>query len=100
MDNTIPESEVIHPMNHPTLQGFDKIGALLITNENKAWWTGSVMDHVDAKQLFDGKFGPTVLQVASGVYAGFRYMMENPQIGTNFADYADTKSILKFVFVN
>jgi len=48
-------------MNYPTLRGYDKVGALLIMNDNKAWWCGSIMDDVDAARLFNFKFGPTVL---------------------------------------
>lgn len=29
------------------------------------------MDDIDSKEVLGGKFGPTVLQVISGVYGGF-----------------------------
>jgi len=40
--------EVIHPVNHPTLRGVDKVGAMIIMNNNRGWWTGSIMDEVDS----------------------------------------------------
>lgn len=53
--------EVMHPMRHPSLRGVDKVGALMVMKNNRGWWTGSVMDDVDCRDLFDFKFGPTVL---------------------------------------
>lgn len=86
VDNTLPEFVVMQPMNFPSLRGYDKIGGLIIMNENKAWWTGSIMDDIDASKLFEFKYGPTVIQVAAGVYAGFKYIIENPKIGTVFTE--------------
>lgn len=40
--------EVIHPMNHKSLNGWDKVGAMIIMNNNRGWWTGSIMDEIDA----------------------------------------------------
>lgn len=45
---------------------------------NRGWWTGSIMDEIDSKAHFEGKFGPTVLQVAAGVYAGFLWGCKHP----------------------
>jgi hypothetical protein len=53
--------EVMHPKNYPDLRGVDKVGALLVMNNNRGWWTGTIMDDVDCRDLFDFKFGPTVL---------------------------------------
>lgn len=61
LENTNPEMEVMHPMNHPSLRGIDKVGALMVMKNNRGWWTGSIMDDVDCRDLFDFKFGPTVL---------------------------------------
>ena len=52
------------------------------------------MDDVDAKEIFNWKFGPTVLQVAGGVWAGFLWACENPNAGCKYADWIDTKFIL------
>ena len=35
--------EVAHPYNY-TIEGYDKVGAMLIFNKNRGWWTGSIMD--------------------------------------------------------
>ncbi len=61
LENMDPPMEVIHPMNRPTIRGHDKVGALLIMKNNRAWWTGTIMDDIDCKALYGGKFGPTVL---------------------------------------
>lgn len=49
LETVTPPSEVMHPMNYPDLRGADKVGAFLIMNNNRGWWTGSMMDDVDCK---------------------------------------------------
>ena len=72
LENTKPEMEVINPMKHPSLRGVDKVGALIIMKNNRfeivifkkifrGWWSGTIMDDVDCRDLFNFKFGPTVL---------------------------------------
>jgi homospermidine synthase len=41
------------------LKGVDKVGALILMDDNVGWWTGSLMSNKDCLNLFDGKFGPT-----------------------------------------
>ncbi|CAD8102559.1 unnamed protein product [Paramecium sonneborni] len=94
INNTHPEMEVIHPINHPSLRGVDKVGAMIIMNNNRGWWTGSIMDEVDSSMLFNGRFGPTVLQVVGGVYAGFLWSCINPNIGSHFPESIDTDFLL------
>lgn len=53
------------------------------------------MDETDCKPFFNGKYGPTVLQVAAGVYAGFMWACKKPKAGCNFPDHTDTDFILK-----
>lgn len=88
------EIEVMHPMNYP-MKGSDNIGALLLFEGNRGWWTGSIMDHNDAKKLFGGKYGPTVLQVAAGVLSSFMYMCKNPRMGCIWPEYLDSEEILE-----
>lgn len=89
-----PKCEVISPMNFK-LSGYDKIGSLLIFNRNRGWWTGSIMDEYDASILFRNKFGPTVIQVAAGVYSGLRWMIENPKEGSKWSEDLDSEFILQ-----
>ena len=35
IENTDPPCEVMHPMKHPKMRGVDKVGALLIMNNNR-----------------------------------------------------------------
>lgn len=35
VDEVNPESEVMHPMNHPEIRGVDKVGAMLIMKNNR-----------------------------------------------------------------
>lgn len=93
LQNTNPEWEVIHPMNYD-LHGYDRVGALLIFNNNRGWWSGTIMDEHDAAQHFDRKFGPTVLQVSGGVYSAFLWMLENPNAGNKWAEHIDSDYIL------
>lgn len=72
-----PQYEIIDPIKYQ-LSGYDKVGSLLIFNKNRGWWSGTIMDDHDASMLFGHKFGPTVLQVSAGCYAGFLWMCKNP----------------------
>ena len=44
------------------------------------------MDEIDAKPMFKGKYGPTVIQVASGVYAGMMFIANNKDKGAFWSD--------------
>jgi len=48
---------------------------------------------------FNGKFGPTVLQVAAGVYAGFLWACQNPNSGCKFADQIDADFVIEKVIM-
>ena len=52
------------------------------------------MDDVDSKDLFNWKFGPTVLQVTAGVYSGFLWACKNPNAGVRYAEYLDNDFII------
>lgn len=88
-----PSTKVLHPMNCD-IKGNDNLGSLLIFKNNRAWWTGSVMDTNDSKKLLGGKYGPTPLQVIGGVYAGFSWMMLNQNSGNRYPDWIDTDFVL------
>jgi len=92
--NCNPELEVIHPMNY-NLKGLDKVGALLLFKKNRGWWAGSFVDDQMASKVLNHKFGPTVLQVAAGVYAGFIWMLQNPNNGNRWPESLDTDFILE-----
>jgi len=89
-----PEMEVINPSKYE-IKGYDKVGALLIFNKNRGWWSGTIMDEYDASLLLDYKYGPTVLQVAGGVFSCFLWMCKNPRKGNQWPEALDTDFILK-----
>jgi homospermidine synthase len=85
--------EVIHPYNHK-MKGYDKVGALLLFKNNRGWWTGSVMDEFDSQVLLNGKFSPTVLQVAAGCFPAVCWMTLNKNSGCKDAEDLDTDFVL------
>ena len=94
LDDLNPEFEVINPVSYK-LHGYDKVGALLIFGKNRGWWSGTIMDEFDAAKLFNHKFGPTVLQVAGGVYSAFLWMLENRNSGNKWAEELDSEFVLE-----
>jgi len=64
------------------MEGNDRVGVLLILNKNpingekKNWthWTGSILGQETSKF-----FGPTVIQVATGVLCAIKYAALNPR---------------------
>lgn len=68
---------------------------MLCFKNNRGWWTGSVMDEFDSMPFFNHKYGPTVIQVAAGMYASWLYMIMNPKIGNKWHDYLPSDFILK-----
>lgn len=52
------------------------------------------MDDVDAHSILDHKFGPTVLQVAAGVYSGFLWGCKHPNSGVRYPEHLDTDFII------
>lgn len=93
LENCDPPTEVIHPMNYK-IWGFDKIGAFLLFEKNRGWWIGSIMDNTDSAKFFGGKYGPTVLQVAAGVFSAFIWICKNKSRGCNWPESLDTHEIL------
>jgi homospermidine synthase len=88
-----PICEVLEPSKYE-LRGSDKVGALMLFKNNRGWWTGSIMDEVDASSIFEHKFGPTVIQVAAGCFACFLWMMKNTNSGCHWPDTTDSQFII------
>ena len=86
--------QVLHPKNH-NLQGYDKVGALLIFNKNRGWWSGSIMDDIDASMIMNHKYGPTVLQVSGGVFSAFLWMCKNQKAGNKWAENLDSDFVIR-----
>jgi len=65
--------------------GKDILGALLMGHAFNSWWTGSSLSIEKARELAPGQ-NATTLQVAAGVIAAIRYMIENPKKGILLPD--------------
>jgi homospermidine synthase len=89
-DENLIEGEngvVLSPGQHG-LTGMDKVGALFVLAENPltgertpwSWWSGTILETTDPV------FSATVIQVAAGVLAAVRWMMENPNAGIRFPE--------------
>lgn len=94
LQNCNPEMEVIHPLKYK-IKGYDIVGALLLLDNNRGWWSGTIMDQYDASELFNYQFGPTVLQVAGGVFSAFVWLCQNPNKGNLWAEFIDSEFILE-----
>ncbi len=60
--------------------GKDILGALLMGHKFNSWWTGSSLTIEEARKIVPGQ-NATTLQVAAGVIAAVKYMIENPKKG-------------------
>ena len=50
-------------------------------------------DH--SSRLLKGKFGPTVIQVAAGVYSGLLWSIKNPNAGCRWPEDLPTEPIIE-----
>lgn len=55
------------------------------------------MDDIDCRVLFNHQYGPTVMQVAAGAWAGFLWACANPNKGSRFPEKLDTDFIIEKV---
>ncbi|AFM12246.1 saccharopine dehydrogenase C-terminal domain-containing protein [Turneriella parva] len=87
---------VLTPGEHG-LQGEDKVGCLFVLAANPltgdptpwCWWTGSIL------KTTDPVYSATVIQVAAGVLAGVKFMLENRDAGVLFPENLDHKRLLR-----
>jgi len=93
LEDCNPEMEVLNPSKYK-IRGYDKVGAMLIFKKNRGWWSGTIMDDIDASLLMNSEFGPTVLQVGGGVFSAFKWMIKNPNAGNKWAEQLDSEFIL------
>jgi len=93
----IKDWRVLNPYEDQ-LEGDDKIGALLVLNNNpttgekKNWsfWTGSILGQGTSKF-----FGPTIIQVAAGVVTAMKYAIENPNKGPIYSESLPTDWVIE-----
>lgn len=75
-----------HIMSEDTICGHNTVGIYLRTKAGKEYWCGSKLDIKEARSKVRNAvenpiLNATTVLTASGVYAGIRYLMENPNKG-------------------
>jgi homospermidine synthase len=81
-------------MTNEITSGWDELGVLVMGHDLNAWWTGTVLDIDEARQLAPNQ-NATTLQVACSVVAAVRWMIQNPRRGICLPDDVDHEEILK-----
>ena len=76
------------------VSGRDELGVLLMGHDFNAWWTGSLLDIKETRQLVPHQ-NATTLQVACSVLAAVEWMIQNPQEGVCVPDDLPHDQILK-----
>ena len=93
-----PPNSKCHVMTmEECVKGFDAVGALLIFKDKRMHWCGSILDVNMAKDLGFLHSGPTVVQVASSVFAGMKYILNKKHSNDGYQEPEDLdyKFILK-----
>lgn len=81
-------------MGDEITEGKDTLGALLMGHKLNSWWTGTILDIEEARELAPGE-NATTLQVAAGVISAVCWMIENPKMGVRLPDDLPHEYILK-----
>lgn len=91
-------------MHDDHLHGTDNVGATFfldcnpITGERKPWayWCGTILDtEYTTKVLKDPYFGPTTIQVISGMLSAAKYALKHPEKGMLFPEDIPESFVLK-----
>lgn len=64
----------------------DNIGALIVTKDKKAWWTGSLCKSSDAQKAGGERNNGANLTVSAACLASVVWAIENPKRGCIFPD--------------
>lgn len=67
------------------ISGRDELGVLLMGHPLTSWWTGSLLDIEETRQLAPGQ-NATTLQVAAGLLGAIQWMRKNPRQGVRLPD--------------
>jgi len=81
-------------MSDEIISGRDELGVLIMGHDFNSWWTGSLLDIEETRQLVPHQ-NATTLQVAISVVAAAKWMIENPKMGFRMPDDIDHEFILK-----
>ncbi len=80
-------------LNDEIVEGWDELGVLLMGHDFNAWWTGTVLDIQEARELVPNQNATTV-QVAISVVAAVQWMFKNPRKGFLLPDDMDEREVL------
>jgi homospermidine synthase len=81
-------------MNDEIITGRDELGVLLMGHDFNSWWTGSLLDIHEARQLVPGQ-NATTLQVAAGILGAVLYTLEEPSKGVLLPDELPHEFVLE-----
>lgn len=76
------------------IDGSDALGVLLLGQEGRSYWYGSILSVSEARELMPFN-SATSLQVAAGVYSGVVWCLENRYAGVVEPEDIDHKRILE-----
>jgi homospermidine synthase len=76
------------------ISGRDELGVLLMGHDFTSWWTGSLLDIEETRQLVPHQ-NATTLQVACSVVAAAMWMIRNPNKGFCVPDDLPYKEVLE-----
>jgi homospermidine synthase len=81
-------------MGDEITDGYDILGALLMGHQYNSWWTGTILDIHESRELVPHQNATTV-QVAIGVISAAMWAMDNPEEGVNVPDDLPHEYVLK-----
>lgn len=87
--DTVKESHVLNNLDDK-FEGIDRLGALILTDDGKAVWCGSMLDNKDV-----GLHSGTTQQVACSILSGVKYMLKYPDLGIVFPEELDEDFIIE-----
>lgn len=81
-------------LNNEIIDGADEVGVLLLGSPFiRAWWTGSILDIHQTRELVSGQ-NATTLQVAISTVAAIKYCLKHPKQGLCLPEDIDVDQIL------
>lgn len=81
-------------MGDEITKGKDILGAFLMGHPYNSWWTGTILSIDQTRKIVPGQ-NATTLQVAAGIIAAIRWMIENPKKGLCLPDDLPYDYVLK-----
>jgi homospermidine synthase len=81
-------------LNDEITEGYDILGALLMGHQYNSWWTGTILDIHESRELVPHQNATTV-QVAIGVVSAAMWAMDNQEEGVNVPDDLPHEYVLK-----